>query len=67
MERKAFLIYNPRAGRGLITQHLSDVIDLLVKGGYTVEVYPTQSSGDAVRKIASLKDGFTMVVAAGGD
>ena len=42
MKRMLF-IYNPNAGKGLLKAKLSDVLDIMVKAGYEVVVYPTQS------------------------
>ena len=64
---RILLIYNPKAGRGLFLHHLPSVIDLFVKAGFTVEVYPTQGSGDAASKIPYLTEEYYMIVAAGGD
>ena len=41
MKRMLF-IYNPRAGKELLKAQLSDIIDIFVKAGYEVVVYPTQ-------------------------
>ena len=46
------LIYNSRAGKGSFLTRLPEVIDMFVKGGYRVEVYPTQAAGDAVEKVS---------------
>jgi diacylglycerol kinase (ATP) len=67
MTNRILLIYNPKAGKGLFLQKLPGVIDMFVKAGYIVEVYPTQSPGDATKKIASLTDEYNMIVPAGGD
>ncbi len=50
MKRMLF-IYNPRAGKGLLKPKLSDIIDIFVKAGYEVVVYPTQAYRDAYKKI----------------
>lgn len=67
MENRILLIYNPKAGKGQFLSNLPVVIDLFTKAGYIVEVYPTQSPGDAVNKIMRLGDGYGMIVPAGGD
>ena len=41
--KKALFIYNPNAGKGLLKPKLSDIIDIIVKAGYEVVVYPTQN------------------------
>lgn len=68
MARKRMLfIYNPRAGKGQIKTHLSDLIDVFVKGGYEVTIYPTQGARDAVRAAAEKSKRFDCVVCSGGD
>ena len=49
--KKMLFIYNPNSGMGLLKPKLSDVLDIFVKGGYEVTVYPTQKYHDAVRKM----------------
>ena len=66
MQRMLF-VYNPNAGKGLLKPKLSDVIDIFVKAGYEVVVYPTQSYRDGYKKIRSMSDEFDLVVCSGGD
>jgi len=65
--RKIMLVYNPKAGRSLFQQSLPAVIDIFAKEGYRVEVWPTQSPGDAVEKVAVYGPEADVIVAAGGD
>ena len=51
--KRLLFIYNPRAGKELLKPKLSDVIDIFVKAGYEVTVYPTQAHRDAYEKIVS--------------
>ena len=67
MDQRLLLIYNPFAGTGSFKNRLGDVIDIFVKAGFSVEVYPTQSIGDAARKAASPGVRPDVIVAAGGD
>ena len=67
MRHRMLLIYNPRAGKGQFLEKLGPVVDMFVKGGYTVEVYPTQAHGDAVDHITNRQPGYELIVAAGGD
>ena len=53
---KMLFVYNPRAGKGLLRQSLSDIVDIFVKAGYDVVVYPTQAYKDAYRKITEFTD-----------
>lgn len=68
MEKKRLLfIYNPKAGKSRIKGKLPDIIEVFVKGGYEVTVYPTQYCGDAARATCE-KDGvYDLVVCSGGD
>ena len=60
-------IYNPKAGKAQIKNHLVDILDIFVKAGYEVTVYPTQSHGDAIKKTMKKKDKYDIVVCSGGD
>ena len=60
-------IYNPKAGKAQIKNHLVDILDIFVKAGYEVTVYPTQSHGDAIDKTMKKKEKYDIVVCSGGD
>ena len=65
--KKMLFIYNPNSGMGLLKPKLSDVLDIFVKGGYEVTVYPTQKYHDAVRKMGEYEDQYDLVACSGGD
>lgn len=65
--KKLLFVYNPNAGKGLLKPRLSDVLDIFVKAGYELAVYPTQSYKDAYQKIKNMKDEYDLVVCSGGD
>lgn len=65
--KKMLFIYNPNAGMGLLKPQLSDVLDIFVKGGYEVTVYPTQQRQDALEKTKSYAEDYDLVVCSGGD
>lgn len=65
--KKMLFVYNPRAGRGLLRSKLSDIVDIFVKAGYDVVVYPTQSYRDAYYKITAFEEDYDLVVCSGGD
>ena len=65
--KKMLFVYNPNAGKGLLKPKLSDVLDIFVKAGYEVVVYPTQSYRDGYKKIRSMEEKFDLVVCSGGD
>lgn len=65
--KKMLFIYNPNSGMGLLKPKLSDVLDIFVKGGYEVTVYPTQKYHDAVRKMGEYEEKYDLVACSGGD
>ena len=65
--KKALFIYNPNAGKELLKPKLSDILDIIVKAGYEVVVYPTQSYKDAYRKVVSFTEKYDRVICSGGD
>lgn len=65
--KKMLFIYNPNSGMGLLKPKLSDVLDIFVKGGYEVTVYPTQKYHDAVRKMGEYEEQYDLVACSGGD
>lgn len=68
MNRKKMLfIYNPRAGKGQIKNHLMDIINVFVKNSYEVTVYPTQKAGDAIEITKEENNKYDLVVCSGGD
>lgn len=67
MEKKLLFIYNPNAGKGMIQSKLGEIIDLFVKGGFQVEVYPTQAPKDAIRKAKETQEDYSVIVCSGGD
>ncbi|MBQ8297296.1 MAG: YegS/Rv2252/BmrU family lipid kinase [Ruminococcus sp.] len=66
--KKLYFIYNPVAGKAIIGEKLSKIIDAFTKAGYQVTAHPTQKGGDAVKAAAyASKNGFDLLVCAGGD
>ena len=64
---RTLFIYNPRAGKSQIRGNLSDILDILVKGGHEVTVYPTQHAKDAIRAASAKSKRYDCVVCSGGD
>ena len=50
MKKKLLFVFNPKSGKGLIKDHLVNIVDIMTKAGYMITIYPTQSQGDAIRK-----------------
>ena len=67
MKKKVLFVYNPNAGKELIKPKLAEVIDIIVKAGYEMVIYPTQGYQDAYRKITEYKDEYDLVICSGGD
>ncbi len=65
--KKLLFVYNPNAGTGALKQHLMDVIDIFVKAGYEVTVYPTQKYRDGYHKVKNFGDEYELLVCSGGD
>lgn len=65
--KKLLFIYNPNAGTGMLKPKLADILDIFVKAGYEVTVYPTQKYHDALAKTLSYEGDYDLVVCSGGD
>lgn len=66
-KRKMLFIYNPKAGKAQIRNHLLDIINIFVRGGYEVTASPTQAAGEAVLMMQEREDIYDLVVCSGGD
>ena len=67
VDKKMLFILNPKAGKGQIRNHLLQIVDTFIKGGYEVTIYVTQSEGDAMRVTRDRKEKFDLIVCCGGD
>ena len=65
--KKLLFIYNSNAGTGMLKPKLADVLDIFVKSGYEVTVYPTQRYHDALTKTLTYTGEYDLVVCSGGD
>lgn len=65
--KKALFIFNPHSGKGLIRNHLMEIVDILVKDGYELTVYSTQGRGDACRAVRERRKSYELIVCSGGD
>ena len=66
-DKKLLFIFNPRSGKGLIKNHLVEIVDIMVKAGYETTVYTTQGHGDATCKIKEVGAKYDRIVCSGGD
>ena len=60
--KKLLFIFNPRAGKAKIKHKLFEIIDIFVKAGYEVTVYPTQKEGDACCQVQERGRNFDLLV-----
>ena len=65
--KKLLLVFNPRAGKGLIRTNLCEIINIFTRGGYDVTAYPTQAKLDGMNKIISDGNMYDVIVVSGGD
>lgn len=66
--KRLLFVYNPHAGKGLLKPKVSDIVDIFVKAGYEVTIYPTQSYRDAYKKVKDCEESvYDLVVCSGGD
>lgn len=64
---KLLFVYNPHSGVGRIKSQLSDILEIMVRAGYEVSVYPTQAVGDAAAVAAARAADHDLIVCCGGD
>ena len=65
--KKLLLVFNPHAGKGLIKNHLCDIINIFTRGGYEVTAYPTQAKNDGMNKMIRDGNRYDVIVVSGGD
>ena len=65
--KKLLFILNPNAGKGLIKNKLLRIVDIMVKEGFEVTIYPTQAREDALHMVKERAKEFDLVVCSGGD
>ncbi len=64
---KLLFIFNPRSGKGLIKNHILEILDIFTKSGYDVTVRPTQAKLDAYDYICANAGEYDRIVISGGD
>ncbi len=65
--KKLLFILNPHAGKAQIKGRLLQIVDLMVKKGYDVTIYPTQAKRDALKMAQKRAGEFDLIVCSGGD
>lgn len=69
MRKRARIIYNPTSGREALRSHLVDILDIYEQAGYETSAFATTPAPNSAKNEAerAAKDGFDLIVAAGGD
>lgn len=67
MQKKMLFVYNPRAGKEHIKDHLADILDVFAAEQYEITIVPTRKSGDAREVVAEKAGCYDLVVCSGGD
>lgn len=67
MKEKVLFIINARSGKGLIKNHVLEIIDIFVKNKMDVTIYTTQKERDACEVTQERAKEFDLVVCSGGD
>ncbi len=65
--KKLLLIVNPCSGKKRVNRCLTEIIEILNRGGFDVSVFITGKRGDATKLAAARAGEFDMLVCAGGD
>lgn len=69
MRMRARLIYNPTSGHETMLRNVGEILNILERAGYEASAFQTTpkpfSAANEARRVA--KDGFDLIVAAGGD
>lgn len=67
MSKKIYLVYNPKAGKGVFAQKLSDVMIEFAKEGYEITVRPTLRAGEIKDIIDNVEGQYDIIACSGGD
>lgn len=65
--KRLLFIYNPFAGRGMIRNNLSYILEEFCAHGYEVVVHPTAGAKDASHTVGKMGASFDLIVCSGGD
>lgn len=64
---KTSVYLNPYSGKAQIKNKLLQIVDIMVKAGYEVTIYPTQARADALNMVQKRAKKYDLVVCSGGD
>ena len=69
VRKRARIIYNPTSGRETLRSDLVDILAIYEKAGYETSAFATTPAPNSAKNEATraAKDGFDLIIAAGGD
>ena len=67
MKKKLLFVYNPRAGKEKIREHLADVLEVFAMQDYELTVVPTRRRDEAREVVKNRSKKCSLVVCSGGD
>ena len=65
--KKLLFVVNGHSGKGQIKNKLLDIIDIMIKEGYHVQVHTTQEREDATKVVREQAKYYDLVACSGGD
>ncbi len=65
--KKMTFIYNPKSGKALIRENLSDIVSIFSEGDYEITIVPTKHRNHCCEYIAEKGKNFDVVAVSGGD
>ena len=65
--KQLLFVVNGHSGKGQIKNKLLDIIDIMIKEGYHVQVHTTQEREDATKVVREQAKYYDLVVCSGGD
>lgn len=65
--KKLLFVINGHSGKGQIKNKLLEIVDLMIKEGYEVNVHTTQEREDATNVVRDQAKDYDLVVCSGGD
>ncbi len=66
-KQKILFLVNPKSGKGLIKNHLMEIVDIFNRNNMKVTVYVTQKQMDACQITFEQSKKYDMIVCSGGD
>lgn len=66
-KKRVLFIVNPRSGKGLIKNHILEIIDIFIKNNMKVDIHVTQKALDACEMTEKHAKEYDLVACSGGD